>query len=241
MKLDRCHLSAAITTAIFVAAIALAPDAEAKCDNCGTVTDVKTITKEGEGSGVGAVAGGVLGGVLGHQVGSGRGNTAATIVGAGAGAYAGNQVEKKPEDDDDLPGGREDGGRQVAHLQLLQGNELPHGRQDQGRRRQAHAPVAASGAARPGCAPPSVPGNGSRRFARVSIPHAKHSHAGPSRGPLRPRLHVARRGARRSRRRLPRRPSTRKTRSSAPTRSARRASTWCSFARGPDTPAITSC
>ena len=40
------------------------------------------------------MAGGVLGGVLGHQIGSGRGNTAATIVGAGAGAYAGHEVEK---------------------------------------------------------------------------------------------------------------------------------------------------
>ena len=36
----------------------------------------------------------VLGGVLGHQIGSGRGNTAATIIGAGAGVYAGNEVEK---------------------------------------------------------------------------------------------------------------------------------------------------
>ena len=35
-----------------------------------------------------------LGGVLGHQIGSGRGNTVATIAGAGVGAYAGNQVEK---------------------------------------------------------------------------------------------------------------------------------------------------
>jgi outer membrane lipoprotein SlyB len=75
-------------------ALALAQPAAAACPDCGTVTDVKTIKKEGEASGVGAVAGGVLGGVLGHQVGSGRGNTAATIVGAGAGAYAGHQVEK---------------------------------------------------------------------------------------------------------------------------------------------------
>ena len=94
MRITRCHLSAVIATAIFIAAIALAPEARAACANCGTVTDVRTVKKEGEGSGVGMVAGGVLGGVLGHQVGSGRGNTAATIVGAGAGAYAGNQVEK---------------------------------------------------------------------------------------------------------------------------------------------------
>jgi outer membrane lipoprotein SlyB len=77
------------------ASLALAsPAAFADCKDCGTVTDVKTIKKEGEASGVGAVAGGVLGGVIGHQIGSGRGNTAATVVGAGAGAYAGHQVEK---------------------------------------------------------------------------------------------------------------------------------------------------
>ena len=79
---------------LLAGAVALAPSALAACPECGTVTDVKTVKKEGEGSGVGAVAGGVLGGVIGHQIGSGRGNTAATIVGAGAGAYAGHQVEK---------------------------------------------------------------------------------------------------------------------------------------------------
>jgi outer membrane lipoprotein SlyB len=94
MKLTRCHLSALLSSAVFVAAIAYAETSHAACPECGTVSDVKTIKKEGEGSGVGAVAGGVIGGVLGHQVGSGRGNTAATIIGAGAGAYAGNQVEK---------------------------------------------------------------------------------------------------------------------------------------------------
>ena len=31
---------------------------------------------------------------LGHQIGSGRGNTVATIAGAGVGAYAGNEIEK---------------------------------------------------------------------------------------------------------------------------------------------------
>ena len=80
-----------------IAAVGLAGlsvPAFADCKNCGTVVDVKTIKKEGEGSGVGAVAGGVLGGVIGHQIGSGRGNTAATVVGAAGGAYAGHQVEK---------------------------------------------------------------------------------------------------------------------------------------------------
>ncbi len=84
-------------TAAFIAtaASALPLSAFAACDNCGTVTNVKTVVKQGEASGAGAVIGGVAGGVLGHQVGSGRGNPAATIVGAGAGAYAGHQIEKK--------------------------------------------------------------------------------------------------------------------------------------------------
>ncbi len=81
-------------TMLLVATLFVTQGAIAKCDNCGTVTDMKTVQVKGEASGGGAVVGGVLGGVLGHQVGSGRGNTAATVVGAGAGAYAGHQVEK---------------------------------------------------------------------------------------------------------------------------------------------------
>ena len=55
---------------------------------------VELVEKKGQGLGLGLIAGGVVGGVLGHQIGSGRGNTAATILGAGAGAYAGNEIEK---------------------------------------------------------------------------------------------------------------------------------------------------
>lgn len=71
-----------------------APLALAACKECGTVTNVRTIKKEGEGSGLGAVLGGVAGGVLGHQVGSGRGQDVATVAGAAGGAYAGHQIEK---------------------------------------------------------------------------------------------------------------------------------------------------
>ena len=81
--------------AMIVAGAFLAAPAFAACDNCGTVTNVRTVTKEGEASGGGAVVGGIVGGVLGHQVGSGRGNTAATVAGAAGGAYAGHQIEKK--------------------------------------------------------------------------------------------------------------------------------------------------
>ena len=64
------------------------------CATCGVVTSVRYVEEKGEASGAGLVIGGVAGGVLGHQIGSGRGNTVATIAGAGVGAYAGNQVEK---------------------------------------------------------------------------------------------------------------------------------------------------
>lgn len=94
MKARFPHTQSLAAACLLAGAVAFAPSALAACPECGTVTDVKTVKKEGEGSGVGAVAGGVLGGVIGHQIGSGRGNTVATIAGAGAGAYAGHQVEK---------------------------------------------------------------------------------------------------------------------------------------------------
>jgi outer membrane lipoprotein SlyB len=61
-----------------------AASAPSTCSHCGVVTSVQYVEKKGEASGAGLVAGGIVGGVLGHQIGSGRGNTAATIIGAGA-------------------------------------------------------------------------------------------------------------------------------------------------------------
>ena len=87
-------LSIAVSGALFAAATAFAPAASAVCNECGAVTEVRTVKKEGEGSGLGMVIGGVAGGVLGHQVGSGRGKDVATVAGAAGGAYVGNQVEK---------------------------------------------------------------------------------------------------------------------------------------------------
>ena len=88
------RLSIAVSAALFTAAAAFAPAASAACKECGTVTSVSTVKKEGEGSGLGAVIGGVAGGVLGHQVGSGRGKDVATVAGVAGGAYVGHQVEK---------------------------------------------------------------------------------------------------------------------------------------------------
>ena len=79
---------------MLAAALFVTNNAFAACNNCGTVTNVKTVKVKGEGSGMGAVAGGVLGGVLGHQVGGGRGKDVATVAGAAGGAYVGHQTEK---------------------------------------------------------------------------------------------------------------------------------------------------
>ncbi|WP_296494818.1 glycine zipper 2TM domain-containing protein [Rhodoferax sp.] len=45
--------------------------------------------------GAGTIVGAVVGGVLGNQVGGGSGKTAATVIGAAGGAYAGHEIEKR--------------------------------------------------------------------------------------------------------------------------------------------------
>ena len=55
----------------------------------------------GTGIGVGTIAGAVVGGIVGNQIGSGQGNTAATVLGAAGGAYAGNQLEKRNQQQTD--------------------------------------------------------------------------------------------------------------------------------------------
>ena len=64
------------------------------CDPCGVVESVVAKEIKGDGTGKGAIVGAIVGGVVGHQFGSGKGNDAATVVGAGAGAVAGNAIEK---------------------------------------------------------------------------------------------------------------------------------------------------
>jgi outer membrane lipoprotein SlyB len=88
------RISYSLSGALVAAAVAFAPAAFAACTDCGTVTDVRYMKKEGEGSGAGLIAGGIIGGVLGHQVGGGRGKDVATVAGAAGGAYAGHQIEK---------------------------------------------------------------------------------------------------------------------------------------------------
>ena len=66
----------------------------------GRVVAIDVIGGPGRSSGAGAVVGGIIGGVLGHQVGSGRGNDVATAAGAIGGAVAGNEIEKRRNDDE---------------------------------------------------------------------------------------------------------------------------------------------
>ena len=65
------------------------------CLQCGTVESATPIVRAAPSSGVGVVAGGVVGAVLGNQVGGGSGKTAATILGAVGGGWAGNEIEKR--------------------------------------------------------------------------------------------------------------------------------------------------
>lgn len=70
------------------------PAARPICATCGTVEAVTPMQRKGEAKGVGAVAGGVLGAVVGNQIGHGGGRTAATLLGALGGGFAGNAIEK---------------------------------------------------------------------------------------------------------------------------------------------------
>ena len=70
------------------------PAARPICATCGTVEAVTPVQRKGEAKGVGAVAGGVLGAVVGSQIGHGGGRTAATLLGALGGGFAGNAIEK---------------------------------------------------------------------------------------------------------------------------------------------------
>lgn len=65
------------------------------CGDCGTITAIRPVEVEAEGSGAGAVAGGVLGGVVGNQFGKGSGKTVATVAGAVLGGVAGHKAEEK--------------------------------------------------------------------------------------------------------------------------------------------------
>jgi outer membrane lipoprotein SlyB len=67
----------------------------AVCNNCGTITSVRTVKRQGEAGVVGPLAGGAIGGIVGSQIGGGSGKTLATIAGAAGGAAIGTEVERR--------------------------------------------------------------------------------------------------------------------------------------------------
>lgn len=77
------------------AAVAAAPARAPVCATCGRVESVRTVQRAAPATGIGAVVGGVLGGVLGNQIGHGGGRTAATVIGAVGGGYAGHTIEQR--------------------------------------------------------------------------------------------------------------------------------------------------
>lgn len=64
------------------------------CDTCGVLQSVNVVEVKGEPGYGGMIAGGVAGALLGSQIGKGDGRTAASVLGAAGGAYAGREVEK---------------------------------------------------------------------------------------------------------------------------------------------------
>lgn len=62
------------------------------CDRCGVVTQVRTVKRKGEASGVGAVGGAVAGGVIGKKT---TDSTIGTAGGAVVGGLLGHEIEKR--------------------------------------------------------------------------------------------------------------------------------------------------
>lgn len=63
----------------------------------GVVQSIELVRLNNSGIGIGTIAGAVIGGIVGNQVGAGNGNTAATVLGAAGGAYAGHELEKRSQ------------------------------------------------------------------------------------------------------------------------------------------------
>jgi outer membrane lipoprotein SlyB len=63
----------------------------------GTVESITQDAVQNVNTAVGTVGGAVVGGLLGNQIGGGRGQTAATVIGAGGGAFVGNQAAQRSQ------------------------------------------------------------------------------------------------------------------------------------------------
>jgi uncharacterized protein YcfJ len=69
-------------------------------EKCEQVQVQKQAPVKDEHRATGTLIGGVAGGLLGSTIGGGKGQTVATVAGAAAGAYGGNQVQKNMQEKD---------------------------------------------------------------------------------------------------------------------------------------------
>jgi len=69
-------------------------------EKCEQVQVQKQAPVKDEHRATGTIIGGVAGGLLGSTIGGGKGKTVATVAGAAAGAYGGNQVQKNMQEMD---------------------------------------------------------------------------------------------------------------------------------------------
>jgi uncharacterized protein YcfJ len=69
-------------------------------EECKQVQVQKQAPVKDEHRATGTLIGGVAGGLLGSTIGGGKGKTVATVAGAAAGAYGGNQVQKNMQEKD---------------------------------------------------------------------------------------------------------------------------------------------
>jgi uncharacterized protein YcfJ len=69
-------------------------------EKCEQVQVQKQAPVNDEHRATGTIIGGVAGGLLGSTIGGGKGKTVATVAGAAAGAYGGNQVQKNMQEKD---------------------------------------------------------------------------------------------------------------------------------------------
>lgn len=76
-------------------------DSSSQSAYVGTVDRIELVGKTASNNIAGTLIGGIVGGLIGHQVGGGKGQTAATIVGAAGGAYAGHQIEQRGRKDNE--------------------------------------------------------------------------------------------------------------------------------------------
>lgn len=91
-QLWRCFSLFAIFSALFLSGCAAPPAFEVSqpMTRVGTVESIRSQTVQNSNAALGTIGGALIGGLLGNQVGRGSGRTAATVVGAAGGAYAGN-------------------------------------------------------------------------------------------------------------------------------------------------------